>query len=684
LAFVLAMLNTAEAATVVDSKAIANERQGTNWLSYGRTYSESRYSPLHAIRAGNVRELGLAWSVDLPGQRTLAATPLAVDGVLYFSGSNGKPFAIDAGTGRELWEFDPDYAHHSPRQLRANQDVHRGVAFWLGKVYVGLSDGRLVALDASSGQLIWSVQTFDDPSARKNISGAPRVFNGKVIIGHGGADLGTRGYVTAYDANTGKQLWRFYTVPGDPSKGFEDAAMAMAAKTWSGQWWHWGGGGAVWDSITYDPELNRVYLGVGNGEPMSAAIRSPGHGDNLFLSSIVALDADTGKYVWHYQVNPREAWDFDATEQMILADVKIHGQVRKVLMQAPKNGFFYVIDRLSGHLLTAEKYSKVTWARRIDPQTGRPVEVPNSRGEQGPIDIFPGSGAHNWQPMSFNPETGLVYIPTLQNGMRVGPPLNDDAGLKNFENPHRQYFWLGGVYALQAPKVYEASASLLAWDPVAQQKRWEVHYTDSIWNGGTLTTAGNLVFQGTGRGEFLAYNATSGQRLWSFNTGLGITAAPITYEVDGTQYVSVLVGYGANGASVDYGWRYGEQPRRLLTFALGRREQLPATNPPRFTVNAVDDAALVIDTKAAQQGAEIYNSTCSFCHGEFRSAIAPDLRESRIALTWPAFRAVLREGSLAANGMPKYDDLTEDDMRAVYMYVREQARKALHARSQKP
>jgi quinohemoprotein ethanol dehydrogenase len=673
-----------QAATLVDTRAIADEGQGANWLSYGRTYAEHHYSPLTIINTGNIKQLGLAWYLDLPGQRSLEAPPLAVDGVLYFSGTYGKTFAVDARTGRKLWEFDPDLAHTAPEKLRIVMGAHRGVAYWRGKVYVGIVDGRLFALNSKTGRAIWSVQTFDDPRARKAISGAPRVFNGKVIIGHGGADYGTRGYVTTYDAETGKELWRFYTVPGDPKKGFENAAMAIAAETWSGEWWHWGGGGTVWDSITYDPNFNRIYLAVGNGSPWRADVRSPGQGDNLFLCSIVALDADTGRYLWHYQLNPRESWDYDSTQQMILADLQIGGQPRKVLMQAPKNGFFYVIDRATGKLISAEKFTKVTWAERIDRTTGRPVEMPNLRYQNGPVLLWPSSaGAHSWQPMSFNPLTGLVYIPTTKLAMRIGP-AQSDADLKAFENDQRRYFPTLAVRSeLAFVDADDGTSGLLAWDPATQTKRWEVRYSDSFWNGGTLTTAGNLLFQGTGRGRFVAYDARTGEKLWSFDTKLGIIAAPTTFEVDGTQYVSLLVGYGGsagNGMKLfDYGWRFNEQPRRLLTFALGKGASLPPTAPPRFTVNAVDDPALVIDPKHALQGELLYNSTCFLCHGANAlgtGSIAPDLRESVLALRWDAFRSVLHEGFLAAQGMPKYDDLTEDDMRNIFLYIRQRARDA--------
>jgi quinohemoprotein ethanol dehydrogenase len=678
--------HTALAQTVVDGRTIADETSGANWLSYGRTYSEQRYSPLRQVNTDNVNQLGLAWSLDLPGQRTLEATPLAVDGVLYFSGTFGKTFAVDARHGTLLWESDPDLAHHSPEKLRIGMGAHRGVALWRGKVYVGLTDGRLVALDAKTGAIVWSVQTFDE-KARKSLSGAPRVFNGKVIIGHGGADYGTRGYVTVYDAETGRQLWRFYTVPGDPKNGFEDPAMRMAAATWDGEWWRWGGGGTVWDNITYDPKFNRVYLAVGNGSPWNANIRSPGSGDNLFLCSIVALDADSGRYVWHYQINPRDSWDYDATQQMVLADLSIAGKRREVLMQAPKNGFYYVIDRRTGKLLSAEKFAKVTWAERIDLVTGRPVEMNNLRYEKGPVEFWPSSaGAHNFQPMSFNPGTGLVYIPTMKTAMRIAS-ARDDRNLQDFDNEHRKYF---PVQASESELIKrdpdDGTAGLLAWDPVAQKKRWEAHYADSFWNGGTMTTAGNLLFQGTGRGQFLAYDARSGKKLWSFDTDLGVIAAPATYEVDGVQYISLLVGYGGsagNGTALfDYGWRFNEQPRRLLTFALNKHEPLPPTNPPRFALRAVDNPTLAIDSKIAADGEKVYHSSCFLCHGahlQSTGSIAPDLRESRIAMNWDSFTAVVHEGTLAGAGMPKYADLTETDVRALYMYIRRMARDSLTA-----
>lgn len=678
-----------QAQTQVDGLAIADENQGANWLSYGRTYSENRYSPLADINEHNVNNLGLAWYLDLPNQRTLEGTPLVVDGILYFSGTYGKTFAVDARTGRELWEFDPDLARNIPEKLRQNMGANRGIAYWKGKVYVGANDGRLLALEGTSGKVLWSARTVELATTNpKFISGAPRVFDGKVIIGSGNGEAGTRGYATAFDADTGQLLWRFYTVPDDPSKGFKTAAEAMAAKTWTGNPQNWGGG-MVWDSIVYDPDFNRVYVATGNGNPANAAVRSPGYGDNLFLCSIVALDANTGRYIWHYQVNPRDSWDYDSTQQMVLAKLLIGGRMRRVLMQAPKNGFFYVIDRETGKLISAEKYAKANWATRINLKTGRPIEVANSHYEKSPVMIWPSAfGAHSWQPMSFDPNTGLVYIPTMKEGMGFGPP-ESLAGNSNVDESTRSDNNI--LYPIKrsiGPSSYvpdpdDGSGALIAWDPVAQRKRWEIHYS-TLWNGGTLSSAGNLVFQGTGRGEFIAFRASTGERLWSFDAGLGIIAAPVTYAVDGIQYVSILVGYGGIaglGSKIfDYGWHFGEQPRRLLTFALGARIRLPRDNPPRFTLNIVDDPTLSIDAAQAKKGVAIYNaSKCWMCHGsdvESNGSIAPDLRESRLAMNWEAFRTVLRDGQLASAGMPKFDDLSDKQMRAIYMYIRKRARES--------
>jgi len=503
---------------------------GTDWFTHGGRGEESNYSDLAQINRGNVSHLGLVWSLDLPGEVALEAVPLAIDGVLYFSGSASDVYAVDAGSGRVLWKYDPEIWRYRPESLKLLWGINRGVAYSHGRVFEGTHDGRLIALDAHTGRLLWSVQTVPQDSLY-TISGAPWVVKDQVLIGNGGADFGARGYVSSYEASSGRLRWRFYTVPGDPAKDYEaDAAereaMRMAARTWGGQWWKVsGGGGTVWDNMTYDAELNRIYIGVGNAGPYNPRLRSPGGGDNLFIASIVALDADTGRYVWHYQENPGESWDYKATANMILADLTIRGQPRKVLMQAPTNGFFYVLDRTDGHVISAEKIGKVTWADHIDLESGRPVEAPNIRYEKGPVEIWPSAyGTHNWQGMSYDPRSTLVYIPTMQLGMRIS---DDRTPWPKSAHPP---FHFGGIYIqLIAKDAEDDKGALLAWDPVLQRARWKVPRA-SLWNGGVMSSAGGLVFQGTGDGELEAYDAQSGARLWHFDAKLGIVSTPITYS----------------------------------------------------------------------------------------------------------------------------------------------------------
>src|SRR5665213_2464605 len=481
-----------------------------NWVSHGGSHDESNYSALEQISGESVGRLGLLWSLDLPGEVSLEATPLAIDGRLYFTGSSSDVYAVDAVSGRLLWKYDPQVWRYRPEHLKLIWGINRGVAYSNGRVFVGTQDGRLVALEAASGKLLWSVKTLADKSLQ-TITGAPWAIKGKVLIGNGGADFGARGYVTAYDERTGKKLWRFYTVPGDPSKAyeaepFEFETMKMAAATWGKGWWKIaGGGGTVWDNMTYDPELNRIYIGVGNAGPWNPRVRSPGGGDNLFIASIVALDADTGHYVWHYQANPGEGWDYKNTANMICADLSIDGKMRKVLMQSPTNGFFYVIDRLTGKLISAEKTGKVTWADHIDLSTGRPVETDNIRYQNGPTEIWSSPwGTHNWQGMSYSPKTGLVYIPYMQLGARFTD------GSMPWPTSTEPAFKFSGVYLqLLIHDNDDDTGSLLAWDPIAQRARWRLARV-AFWNGGVLSTAGGLVFQGTGDGQLLAYDALTG------------------------------------------------------------------------------------------------------------------------------------------------------------------------------
>jgi quinohemoprotein ethanol dehydrogenase len=666
-------------------RPIAGQLRDEPWTAYGRTADEQRHSPLTQIDGQTISGLGLAWSVDLPPRaRTLQATPLMVDGVLYFTTALSEVYALDAVTGAQKWHYDPEVGKRNGRGLRTIQGMNRGVAYGDGLIVFGALDGRLIALDAKTGQERWTKDTIEEKDSRKLITGAPRIFKGKVIIGNSGADFGTRGYVTTYDLQSGRKLWRFYTVPGDPRKGFEDAAMEMAAKTWTGEWYKWGGGGTVWNGITYDPELNRIYIGVGNSSIYNPAIRSPAGGDNLFLASIVALDANTGKYIWHYQVNPREAWDYKATADMVLTDLTINNARHKVLMQAPTNGFFYVIDRVTGKLLSAEKLGKVTWAERIDLKTGRPVERPGIRYENGgPVTIYPSPyGTHNWQAMSYSPELRTVFIPTMEGGAMTLSVTDEDKRLvANQVIGSKNYLFASGVsMRVEAKDPEDGTGSLVAWDPVAQKARWTVRHR-TLYNGGTLVTAANLVFQGTADGWLRAFAARDGKELWKFYANQGIIAPPITYSVGGVQYLTVLAGYGGTspvaGWMGDAGWRYGKHMPRVLTFRLGGAAKLAPMPPPDFSTRLIDDPKLPIDERVAKAGEGLWNRSCVMCHGPAAAtggATAPDLRESVVAHDLDGLKAVLRDGALVENGMPQYDEFSDAQIRSLQMYIRQVSR----------
>jgi len=596
----------------IDGAAIqANARETRDWLSYGLDYAETRFSRLRQINTDNVRVLGLAWSYNLESTRGVEATPLVVDGIMYVTASWSVVHAVDARTGKRLWTYDPQVPKEAGYKGCCDV-VNRGVALHKGKVYVGAYDGRLIALDAATGAVKWEKDTIIDRTRSYTITGAPRVFKGNVIIGNGGAEYGVRGYITAYDAESGAQKWRWFTVPGDPSKPFEDESMARAAKTWdpSGKWWEAGGGGTVWDTMSFDPELNLMFIGTGNGSPWARSKRSPSGGDNLFLASIVALNPDTGKYVWHYQETPGDNWDYTSTQPMILADLKMDGKTRKVILHAPKNGFFFVIDRTTGRLISAKNFVDVNWATGYD-QEGRPKETPEARVVDRPREIIPSAyGARNWHPMSFNPQTGLAYMPVQGVPINLMDNKNWKMGGNTPGEPHGGMGWNLAMYANVEPPKSKPFGRLIAWDPVKQQAAW-THEHVSPWNGGTLTTAGNLVFQGTADGRFVAYNATTGEKLWETATGTGVVAGPVTYMVDGRQYVSIAVGWGGV-----YGVMHRATDRKgpgtVYTFAIGSGQ--PA---PEFV--AYQQGSLVqgvkYDPAHVQEGTLLYVSNCVFCHG---------------------------------------------------------------------
>ncbi|WP_454710741.1 PQQ-dependent dehydrogenase, methanol/ethanol family [Cupriavidus nantongensis] len=657
------------AAARVDGAFIsANASTSRDWPSHGLDYAETRFSRLRQIDAANVRNLGLVWSYDLESTRGVEATPLVVDGVMYVTASWSVVHALDARTGKRLWSFDPK-VDRSLGYRGCCDVVNRGVALYQGKVFVAAYDGRLIALDAASGRKLWEKDTIIDRRYSYTITGAPRVFKGKVIIGNGGAEFGVRGYITAYDAATGEQKWRWFTVPGDPSKPFEDESMAAAAKTWdpSGKYWEAGGGGTAWDTLAFDPELNLMYVGTGNGAPWSRSKRSPAGGDNLYLASIVALDPDTGKYVWHYQETPGDNWDYTSTQPMILADLKLDGQMRKVILHAPKNGFFFVIDRTNGKFISAKNFVDVNWATGYD-ASGRPIERPEARAVDKAYDAIPGPyGAHNWHPMSFNPQTGLVYLPAQH------VPLNllDDKTWQFNEGkpgtPHGNVGWNTAKFLNAEPPKSKPFGRLIAWDPVQQKAAWTQELV-SPWNGGTLTTAGNLVFQGTADGRFVAYDARNGDKLWESPTGTGVVAAPVSFELDGRQYVSVAVGWGGvYGQAQRATNRQG--PGTVYTFALGGKAPLPAFAEYRagkLLQGVKYDPALVRD------GTALYVSNCVLCHGVpgvDRGGNIPNLGYIDAAFIENLDKVVFK-GPAMARGMPDFTGkLTPQDVEKIKAFI---------------
>lgn len=673
----------ASALVNVDAKRIAAPAPG-EWPSNGRDYREQRYSPLSQINTTNVTSLGVAWEYRTHSVRGLEGTPVVVNGVMYATASWGYVFALDAKTGKELWRFDPHVPGAWGRYACCDV-ANRGVAIWKNAVYVGTLDGRLVKLDAATGKSLWDVSTIDRSRAY-TITGAPRIVKGLVIIGNGGSEYDARGYLSAYDADTGKMKWRFFTVPGDPAKPPEGPAMAAAMKTWSSlggkfKWWEMGGGGTPWDSMSYDADLDLLYVGTGNGAPWNRNVRSTGGGDNLYLSSILALKPETGQLVWYYQTTPGDTWDYDSTSQMILADLTIGGELRKVLIQAPKNGFFYVIDRATGKLISAKPFAITTWAKAIDLKTGRPIENPAARYKDKMAIVYPqAAGAHNWQPMAFDPQTGLVYVPSMDGSFIYAPDKSFVFRPRAWDTANDFAAVSAAVLAiLKSGKAPPPTLGYIkAWDPVAQKEVWHVPMVGN-WNGGLLATAGGLVFGGGADGKLAAYDAKGGKELWSMDLKTGILAPPMSYAIDGEQYIALLAGWGgANGLA---GFKdpqaalskYHTNQGRLFVFKLGGRQQVAALalpgNPVYEPPTQTADAAMI------EKGFEAYHHTCVVCHGFFAQSdeVIPDLRTVPPEI-WGQYDAIVLGGAFADNGMASFKDiLTKQDVTAIRAYVLSQA-----------
>jgi quinohemoprotein ethanol dehydrogenase len=654
----------AQSAARVDMKRLLNaDAEAGQWLSHSRTFDEQYFSPLKKINDTNVAKLGLAWFVDLPTNQNIETTPLMVDGVLYLTLPWSKVMAVDARNGRQLWLYDPRVAGSWNINICCGVD-NRGAAAWNGKIIYGTLDGRLIALDARTGKPVWSIKSTPD-ERRYSITGAPRIANGKIFVGSAGGEFDARGYIDAYDAETGGRLWRFWTIPGDPAQGFENKAMEMAAATWKTPgWWKTGGGGTVWDAITYDPVTDLVIFGTGNGAPWDAVQRDPGGGDNLFMTSIVAVHAKDGSYAWHYQTTPWETWDYDTGQQLMLLDIELDGSKRHVVAQASKNGFFYILDAATGKLLSAKPFTDVNWATGVDLQTGRPDMVAQARTNltNDVFNLTPGpAGAHAWQSMSYSPVTRLVYIPATTHWQLIGAP---DARRKYLaEHPDTKQSFTG---------------RLMAWDPVAQREVWRseefINPAGGVQvTGGALATAGNLVFHGNlPKQEFAAYRATDGKRLWSFGTKTAVLAGAISYSVAGEQYVAVAVGGPMPGGY------YAPNGARLLVFKLGAKTVLP--DLPAFTPAPIAPPPQFADAEAVNRGAQVFEAQCQLCHGRNGAARStfPDLRRSPALHSQELLDAIVLQGTLSERGMASFREYLKQgdtvDLRAYLISIAEAAR----------
>lgn len=659
-------------AAVTTERLLGAANGGSNqWLTYGGDYAEHRFSPLKQVDAATVGQLGLAWYADYDTNLDVHGTPLYIDGVLYASTAWNKLYAFDAKTGQQLWMYNAQVPGEWLRNVCCG-NVNRGVAAYDGKIYMGTLDARLVAVDAKTGKEAWATDTIqgdrNDPLNRLSITMAPRIANGKVYIGGSGGEFGVRGWIAAFDATTGKELWRFFNVPGDPAKGFENEAMKKAAATWSGEWWKIGGGGSVWDGAVFDAENGLIIYGTGNGTPWNQLARDPKRGDNLYIASIIALNAETGEYVWHYQATPADNWDYDATSPMMLVDANYGGEKRRVLVQPNKNGFLYVLDAKTGKLISADAFTEVNWATGVDMKTGRPKVVDAARYEKEPWNLAPGvQGGHSWHPNAYSPDTGLVYIPTWEAffPMIRDPNFTPSPGGFNlgisFGNPNM------AMTNLKPTSRTGITGKLKAWDPVTRKVVWETEgFANNRPSGGALATAGGLVFQGNGAGEELrAYDAKTGKQLWSYKTQTAVYAPPITYELDGQQYVAASVGGVAQGGY------FAPGNARMLVFAIGGTKTLPPN--PVYTPPPLNPPPSTASADVIEHGQGKYNQYCSVCHGADgvqQRGTFPNLMVSALLHTQEGFDQVVREGGRQQRGMGAFGkDISAEDSRAILGYL---------------
>jgi len=661
-------LAAAGPANVTAERLLHADAEPSQWMTYGGDYNEQRYSRLTKITRDNVKQLGLKWFADYDTNLSQDGTPLYIDGVIYVSTAWSKVYAFDASTGKTLWQYDPKTPGEWIRNVCCGI-VNRGIAAWHGKIYLGTLDGRLVAIDAKTGKEAWSTLTIDK-AKHYSITSAPRIAEGKVYIGESGGEYGVRGYLSAYDAETGKMLWRFYTVPGDPKGPFENEAMKKAAATWGGDGLKLGGGGAVWDAIVYDPTTKLIYFGTGNGTPWNDRYRDPTDGDNLYLASVIAVKADTGEYVWHYQSTPADTWDYDAVSPMTVVDLTVDGKKRHVILQPCKNGFFYMLEAATGKLLRAVPFTNVNWADGVDMKTGRPRVKPEARFPVGkPWNLEPGvQGAHGWQANAYSPQTGLLYFPTQEayfpmvaDKSFTPNPVGYNLGL-DFTAPF--------TYYKDHPKDKAGfTAYLQAWDPVTGKQVWKGESNQGP-TGGALATATGLVFQGGGSAdEVRAYDARTGEKLWSFKTQTGVVAPPISFELDGQQYVAISVGGNTMGGY------YAPNYSRMLVFGLGGTAKLPPAEA--YTPPPLDPPPATASAAEVKAGSETYAKYCSACHGDrgaTRGSNFPDLTRTPLLHSQEGFDMVVLKGIKSSKGMASFAPaLKPEDTKAIRAYIIERA-----------
>ena len=647
---------------VDEERVLAAAAEPGSWLVHGQTYEELRFSRLTDVNRETVSRLGLAWYKDLNNRHRMQSTPLVIDGVLYFTDPWSVAYALDAATGEEIWRFDPETDRRSMRYSCCGGAVNRGLAAYKGRLYFATFDARLVAIDQATGEKVWDVDTSHYPShSPYTITGAVRVVAGKVFIGQSSSEWGLRGYLSAYDADTGELAWRFFMVPGNPELGFEHPELEAAAETWGGNWWEFGGGGTPWNAIVYDAKYDQLLVGTGNGAPWPRKIRSPGGGDNLYLGGVIALDPHTGRMNWFYQMTPADNWDFNAAQDIALLDMEIDGEMRSVALQAPKNAFFYVLDREDGELLRANQYVRQNWATHIDMATGRPVENDDMKWDEAPQWVAPSNaGGHSWQPMSVDPERGIAYFAVQDMSAYYMLPkefvetgqwkLNDgfmSLGVE-FGRPGRD-----GV-----PPQPESKGYLKAFDPLTGEEAWVVQRA-TPYNGGVLATAGGVVFQGDGGGQFAAFDADDGSLLWEFDTLGAADSAPITYQVNGVQYVATLAAGGVRN-------RYNDG--RLLVFKLDGGLTIPVATAP--DIDIPEPPALTASAEQLEEGRRHYNRVCVWCHGMGAvGTVNADLR-LMTAETHQRFHAIVRGGLLRDSGMESFADaVTAEETDLIHQYV---------------